>query len=141
MQSRIFHFKLETWYRLVVVIEIQQILKFHMFSIQQSRISHVLLRNAFCLRHLFDHDQYTHTCTHTHTPHTHTHTLSHTRDAVLSLLCHSYEFPCQQRVLKMFPGPGYLYSDDGVHSLTMTFFGKFAYIYYVYNLIYIYILA
>ena len=31
----------------------------------------------------------------------------------LSTLCHSWEFACQQRVLKTFPGPGYLHSEDG----------------------------
>ena len=43
------------------------------------------------------------------------------RDGGLSTLCHSCGFACQQRVLKMFPGPGYLHSEDGVvwlwHSL------------------------
>ena len=29
-------------------------------------------------------------------------------------LCHSCLFACQQRVLKTFPGPGYLLSEDGV---------------------------
>ena len=29
-------------------------------------------------------------------------------------LCHSCGFACQQRVLKTFPGPGYLRSEDGV---------------------------
>ena len=29
-------------------------------------------------------------------------------------VCHSCGFPCQQRVLKTFPGPGYLHSEDGV---------------------------
>ena len=36
------------------------------------------------------------------------------RDGGLSTLCHSCGFACQQRVLKMFPGPGYLHSEDGV---------------------------
>ena len=35
------------------------------------------------------------------------------RDGGLSTLCHSYGFACQQRVLKTFPGPGYLRSEDG----------------------------
>ena len=35
----------------------------------------------------------------------------------LSTLCHSCGFPCQQKVLKRFPGPGYLHSEDGVVSL------------------------
>ena len=30
------------------------------------------------------------------------------------LLCHSCGFACQQRVLKLFPSPGYLCSEDGV---------------------------
>ena len=36
------------------------------------------------------------------------------RDSVLSTLCHSCGFTCQQRVLKKFSGPGYLHSEDGV---------------------------
>ena len=36
------------------------------------------------------------------------------RDGGLSTLCHSCGFDCQQRVLKTFPGPGYLRSEDGV---------------------------
>ena len=39
----------------------------------------------------------------------------------LSTLCHSCGFASQQRVLKTFPGPGYLHSENGVvwlwHSL------------------------
>ena len=35
------------------------------------------------------------------------------------LLRHSCGFACQQRVLKMFPGPGYLYSEDGVDWLSI----------------------
>ena len=36
------------------------------------------------------------------------------RDGGLSTLCHSCEFDCHQRVLKTFPGPGYLRSEDRV---------------------------
>ena len=36
------------------------------------------------------------------------------RDGRLSTLCHSSGFPCQQRVLKTFPGPGYLRSEEKV---------------------------
>ena len=36
------------------------------------------------------------------------------KDDGLSTLCHSRGFACQQRVLKIFPGPGYLRSKDGV---------------------------
>ena len=36
------------------------------------------------------------------------------RDGGSSTLCHSCGFTCQQRVLKTFPGPGYLHSEDGV---------------------------
>ena len=36
------------------------------------------------------------------------------RDGGLSTLCHSCGFTCQQRVLKTFPSPGYLHSEDGV---------------------------
>ena len=32
----------------------------------------------------------------------------------LSTLCHNCGFACQQRVLKTFPGPDYLHSEDGV---------------------------
>ena len=35
-------------------------------------------------------------------------------DGGLSTLCHSCGFACQQRVLKTFPGPCYLRSEDGV---------------------------
>ena len=37
-----------------------------------------------------------------------------TKDGGLSTLCHSCVFACQQKVLKTFPGPGYLHSEDGV---------------------------
>ena len=46
----------------------------------------------------------------------------------MSTLCHSCGFACQQRVLKTFPDPGYLHSQDG-GSLTMAFTGKFVCIY------------
>ena len=36
------------------------------------------------------------------------------RDGGLSTLCHSCGFACQHRVLKTFPGPGYLHSEDRV---------------------------
>ena len=36
------------------------------------------------------------------------------RDGGLSTPCHSCGFHCQQRVLKTFPGSGYLCSEDGV---------------------------
>ena len=39
------------------------------------------------------------------------------RDGGLSTLCHSCRFAYQQRVLKMFPGPGYLRSEDRVVEL------------------------
>ena len=32
----------------------------------------------------------------------------------LSYLCHNCGFSCQQRVLKTFPGPGYIHSEDGI---------------------------
>ena len=38
-------------------------------------------------------------------------------DGGLSSLCHSCGFACQQKVLKTFPGPGYLRSENGVISL------------------------
>ena len=40
------------------------------------------------------------------------------RDGGLSTRCHSCRFACQQRVLKTFPGPGYLHPEDGVVYLT-----------------------
>ena len=39
------------------------------------------------------------------------------RDGGLSNLCHSWGLICQQRVLKMFPSPGYLFSQYGVVCL------------------------
>ena len=36
------------------------------------------------------------------------------RDGGFSTLCHGCRFACQQRVLKTFPGLGYLCSEDGV---------------------------
>ena len=36
------------------------------------------------------------------------------RDSDLSTLFHSWRFACQQRLLKIFPGPGYLFSKDRV---------------------------
>ena len=51
------------------------------------------------------------------------------RDGGLSTLCHSSGFACQERVLKTFPGPGYLQSPlQGWGSLTMSLTGKFVYI-------------
>ena len=44
------------------------------------------------------------------------------RDGGLSTLYHSCGYACQQRVLKTFPGPGYLHSEDG-GVLTMAFIG------------------
>ena len=35
------------------------------------------------------------------------------RDGGLSILCHGCRFACQQSVLKTFPGPGHLRSEDG----------------------------
>ena len=35
-------------------------------------------------------------------------------DGGLITLCHSCEFACHQRVLKTFPGPDYILSEDGV---------------------------
>ena len=36
------------------------------------------------------------------------------RDGGLSTLCHRCRFACQQKVLKTFPGAGFLRSEDGV---------------------------
>ena len=41
------------------------------------------------------------------------------RDGGLSTLCHGCGFASQQRVLKTFPSPGYLRSEDGVVWLTL----------------------
>ena len=38
-------------------------------------------------------------------------------DGSLSTLCHSCGFCCQERVLKTFPSPDFLCSEDGVVSL------------------------
>ena len=51
------------------------------------------------------------------------------RDGGLSTLCHSCGFACQQRVLKTFPGPGYLHSKDGVVWLCgLLLTGKFVFV-------------
>ena len=62
---------------------------------------------------------------------------------IWALLCHSCGFACQQRVLKTFPGPGYLRSEDRVvwlwHSLANLYICIYIYIYkYIY---YIYLSA
>ena len=59
------------------------------------------------------------------------------KDGGLSSLCHGCGFDHQQRVLKTFPGPGYLCSEDrvgqgvggmgGGGSLTMAFTGIYIY--------------
>ena len=36
------------------------------------------------------------------------------RNGGLSTLYHGCGFACQQGVLKTFPGPGYLHSEDGI---------------------------
>ena len=69
------------------------------------------------------------------------------RDGSFSTLCHSCGFACQQRVLKTFPGPDYLHSEDAVvwlwHSLVNLYIYIYIYIYIIYILniyhIYIYI--
>ena len=48
---------------------------------------------------------------------------------VWALLCHSCRFACQQRVLKKFPGPGYLHSEDGVVWLWHSLVNLYIYIY------------
>ena len=47
----------------------------------------------------------------------------------LSTQCHSCGFACQQRVLKTFPGPGYLRSEDGVVWLWHSLVNLYTYIY------------
>ena len=58
------------------------------------------------------------------------------RDGDLSTLCHSCRVVCQQMVLKTFPGPGYLPSEDGVvwlwHSLVNLYIYIYIYIYSIY---------
>ena len=68
------------------------------------------------------------------------------RDGDLSTLCHSWGFACQQRVLKTFPGPGYLYSKDGAvwlcHSLVNLYIYIHMYMYtyvHMYTYVYMYI--
>ena len=56
------------------------------------------------------------------------------REGGLSTLCHNCGFACQQRVLKTFPGPGYICSEDGVVWLWHWLVNLYIYIY-----IYIYI--
>ena len=51
------------------------------------------------------------------------------RDGGLSTLCHSCGFACQQRVLKTFPGPDYLRSEDGVVWLWHSLVNLYIYIY------------
>ena len=58
------------------------------------------------------------------------------RDGGLSTLCHSCGFACQQRVLKTFPDPGYLHSEDGVVWLWDPLVNLCIYI-YIYIYIYI----
>ena len=63
------------------------------------------------------------------------------RDGGLSTQCHSFWLAFQERVLKTFPGPGYLCSEDGIvwlwHSLVNLY--KFVYI-YIYVYIYMHII-
>ena len=55
------------------------------------------------------------------------------RDGGLRTPCHSCGFACQQRVLKTFPDPGYLRSEDGVlwlwHLLVNLYIWLYIYIY------------
>ena len=53
-------------------------------------------------------------------------------------LCHSCRFACQKRVLKTFPGHGYLRSEDGVAWLCHLLVNLYMYM-YLYIYIYIYI--
>ena len=61
------------------------------------------------------------------------------RDGGLSTLCHSYGFACQQRVLKTFPGPDYLRSEDGVVWLWHPQVNLYICIYICKYIIYIYV--
>ena len=60
------------------------------------------------------------------------------RDGGWSTLCHGCRFACQQRVLKLFPTPGFLHSKDGVVWLWHSLVNLYIYI-YIYINIYIYI--
>ena len=56
----------------------------------------------------------------------------------LSNLCHSCGFTYQQRVLKMFPGHGYLHSEDGVVRLWNLLLNLYIYTYIPSTYTYIY---
>ena len=58
------------------------------------------------------------------------------RDVGLSTLFHSCGFACQQRVLKTFPGPGYLHSEDGIVRLWHIYIYIYIYIYKYINIYY-----
>ena len=62
------------------------------------------------------------------------------RDCGSSTLCHSCGFACQKRVLKTFPGPGYLRSEDGVVWLWHLLVNLYICIIYLYIFIYIFLL-
>ena len=64
------------------------------------------------------------------------------RDGGLKALCHSFRFAYQQKVLKTFPAPGYLCSENGIVWLwPMAFLGKFGNLdIYIYIYIYLYML-
>ena len=49
------------------------------------------------------------------------------RDCGLRTLCKTYGFDSQQRVLKTFPGPGYLSSKDGIVSLWHSLINYYVY--------------
>ena len=65
------------------------------------------------------------------------------RNNGLSTLCHNCRFPCQQRVLKTFPGPGYICSKDGVvwlwHLLVSLYIYKYIHYIFIYLRVYIHI--
>ena len=61
------------------------------------------------------------------------------RDDGLSTLCHSCGFAFQQRVLKTFPGPGCLRSEDGLVWLWHSLVNLYIYIYYIYIYMFIFI--
>ena len=53
----------------------------------------------------------------------------------LSTLCHSCGFACQQMLLKRFPGPGYLRSEDGVVLLFHLLVNLYKFVYFsIYSL-------
>ena len=86
---------------------------------QESKIVYVKFPSIYLLLHIYGSPFYSAT-TQFQCP------MAIGRDRGWSTLCRSCEFASQRRMLKMFPGPGYLSSEEG--SLTLVFIGEFAYV-------------